>query len=65
MENSFNKFLAANREKIYELAEKNSKPNSKGQATISRADKWFYEDEWDVFFKVLNQSPVECTQCGV
>ena len=65
MKNSFSKILAANREKIYALAEKNSKPNSKGQATISRDDKWFYEDEWDVFFKVLNQSPFECTQSGV
>ena len=62
MKNLFGSFLAANREKIFEHAEKNSKPNSKGQATISRDDQWFYEDEWDELFQTLNQPLAECTQ---
>lgn len=65
MENLFGSFLKTNREKIFALAEKKSKPNSKGQATISRNDSWFYEDEWDELFQALNQPLAECTQRSV
>ena len=47
---NFAEFVAANREKIYKLAEENTKRNSNGDAVISRSDTWFYEDEWDEYF---------------
>lgn len=49
----FAEFVKANREKIYARAEANTKYNSKGHAVISRDDPWFYEDEWDDYYKEL------------
>lgn len=44
---NFSDFVKANKEKIYALAQKNTKYNRHGDAVISRNDSWFYEDEWD------------------
>ena len=50
----FAEFLKANKEKIYAHARSNTKCNATGDAVISRSDSWFYEDEWDDYFKELN-----------
>ena len=50
---NFAEFLKVNRSKIYEHAERNTKRNAKGEAVISRDDPWFYEDEWDAYYKEL------------
>lgn len=57
-----NQFIKENREKIYEFTMRNTRTNKNGDAVISRGDPWFYEDEWDEYFKQLIQTPVECTQ---
>lgn len=44
---NFADFLKANKEKIYEHAEKNTRRNKNGDAVISREEAWFDEDEWD------------------
>ena len=44
---NFADFLKANKEKIYEHAERNTQRNKNGEAVISRDDAWFDEDEWD------------------
>ena len=49
----FAEFIKANKEKVYALAEANTKRNSNGDAVISRSDPWFYEDEWDEYYKEL------------
>ncbi len=49
----FDKFVKANKEKLYSLARKNTEYNSNGDAVISRNDSWFYEDEWDEYYKEL------------
>ena len=46
-------FIKANREKIYALAEKNTKYNEDGHTVISRDDPWFYDDVWDDDYKEL------------
>lgn len=48
----FEEIYRANREKIYALAEANTKRNFAGQTVISRDDPWFYEDEWDEYHEV-------------
>lgn len=50
---SFEEFVRANKDKLYELAEKNTVRNADGQTVISRDDPWFYEDEWDEYYKEL------------
>ena len=50
---NFAEFVKANREKIYALAEKNTKYNEDGDAVISRDDPWFYDDVWDEDYKEL------------
>ena len=49
----FDKFVKANREKLFALAERNTERNENGDAVISRNDPWFYEDEWDDYYKEL------------
>ena len=56
---TFDEFLKANREKIYAQAEANTKRNAAGRTVISRADTWFYEDEWD---KEFAQTELEVTK---
>ena len=50
---NWSEFLAANREKIYALADKNTQRNSDGQTVISRDDPWFYDDVWDNDYQEL------------
>ena len=50
---NFAEFVKANREKIYALAEKNTKRNEAGHTVISRDDPWFYDDVWDEDYKEL------------
>lgn len=50
---SFDELLVKHGAKIYELAEKNTVRNADGQTVISRDDPWFYEDEWDEYYKEL------------
>lgn len=50
---NFAEFVAAHKEKIYEQAEKNTKRNAQGRTVINRSDSWFYEDEWDEYYKEL------------
>lgn len=50
---SFEEFVRANKDKLYELAEKNTVRNADGQTVISRDDPGFYEDEWDEDYKEL------------
>lgn len=50
---NFSEFVAAHKEKIYEQAEKNTQRNAQGHTVISRSDPWFYEDEWDEYYKEL------------
>jgi hypothetical protein len=47
------RFINQNKDKIYKIAESNTKRNNKGLPTISRNDSWFYEDEWDEYFDEL------------
>ena len=49
----FAEFIKANKGKVYAHAEANTKRNSNGDAVISRSDPWFYEDEWDEYYKEL------------
>ena len=49
----FDKFVSANKEKLFALAERNTERNENGDAVISRNDPWFYEDEWDDYYKEL------------
>ena len=44
---NFAEFIKAHKEKLYALAEKNTKRNANGDAVISRDDSWFYDDVWD------------------
>lgn len=48
---SLKSFIEQNKSKIYNMAEKNTVRNSKGQTTISRTDPDFNEDEWEEHFK--------------
>lgn len=48
---NFADFLKANKEKIYEHAERNTRRNKNGDAVISREESWFDEDEWDDYYK--------------
>lgn len=50
---NFEEFVKANKKIIYEVAEKNTVRNKNGDAVISRADPWFYEDEWDEYYEEL------------
>ena len=50
---NFEEFVKANRNIIYDLAEKNTERNADGEPVISRDDPWFYEDEWDDYYKEL------------
>ena len=51
--NDFEAWFKSNAEKINALAEANTKRNANGDTTISRDDPWFYEDEWDEYYKEL------------
>ena len=42
-----------NADKINAAAEANTKRNANGDTVISRDDPWFYEDEWDDYYKEL------------
>lgn len=50
---NFDEFIKAHKEKIYSLAEQNTKYNRNGDAVISRDDPWFYENVWDDDYKQL------------
>ncbi|MBQ7199367.1 MAG: hypothetical protein IJS29_08905 [Selenomonadaceae bacterium] len=50
---NFSEFVKANKAEIYALAKENTRYNEDGVAVISRDDTWFYEDEWDEYFKKL------------
>jgi len=50
---NFSEFIKANKEAVYAQAEANTEYNAQGEAVISRDDPWFYEDDWDVFYKEL------------
>ncbi|MBQ3337561.1 MAG: hypothetical protein IJG80_09175 [Selenomonadaceae bacterium] len=41
----FSKFVAKNKEVLYETARKQAKTNANGDAVISRDEPWFHEDE--------------------
>ena len=49
----FEEFFRKHEAKINALAEANTKRNAAGQTVISRDDPWFYEDEWDDYYKEL------------
>ena len=49
----FAKFLADNREAVRKHIRSRDAYNANGDATISRDDPWFYEDEWDEYSKEL------------
>lgn len=49
----FDNFVKANKAKLFALAESNTEYNEDGDAVISRNDPWFYEDEWDEYYKEL------------
>lgn len=49
----FDKFVKANKAKIYSSARENTEYNSNGDAVISSYDSWFYEDEWDEYCRRL------------
>jgi hypothetical protein len=48
---SLSNFIKQNKSKIYEQARKNTLLNKEGKAIISKNDDWFYEKEWDEFYK--------------
>lgn len=48
---SLSNFIKQNKSKIYEQARKNTLLNKEGKAIISKDDDWFYEKEWDEFYK--------------
>lgn len=50
---NFDEFIKANKKIIYDIAEKNTERNANGETVISRDDPWFYEDEWDDYYKEL------------
>ena len=50
---NFEDFVRANKAAIYAAAEANTKRNANGDVVISRDDPWFYEDEWDDYYKEL------------
>ena len=62
---TFDEFLKANREKIYARAEANTKRNAAGHTVISRDDSWFYEDEWDEYYKELVARDADSASRGV
>ena len=43
----FDAFFKSNKDKIISYAKANTNYNSKGEATISKDDSWFYDDVWD------------------
>lgn len=53
--NEFEAWIKENAEKIDALAEANTKRNAAGQTVLSRDDPWFYETEWDEYFKRNNR----------
>ena len=61
----FEEFLRANKDKLYALAEKNTPRNANGDAVISRDDPWFYEDEWDDYYKELTARDDSATRSVV
>lgn len=50
---NFAEFVRNNKKAIYEFTEKNTPRNKNGDAVISKEDPWFYEDEWDEYYKEL------------
>lgn len=43
----FQKFLEANRDKLYKMADDNTKKNSDGIIVLDKDDEWRKEIEWD------------------
>jgi hypothetical protein len=43
----FEQFLKDNKEKLYEMAEKNTTRNKQGQVVITKDDEWRNEDVWE------------------
>ena len=50
----FDKFIALHKEKLFAVAEKNTRRNKDGRAVISKDDNWRNEDEWDNYYEELN-----------
>lgn len=50
---NFEKFMELNKEKIYEIARKNTVYNAEGHAVITKDDEWRNEDEWDILYEKL------------
>lgn len=43
----FQKFLEQNREKVYKMADDNTKKNTNGVIVIGKDDEWRTELEWE------------------
>lgn len=52
--------IAANKEKLYKLAEANTEYNSNGDAVISPDDPWFHDDIWDSDFSAAARADCFC-----
>lgn len=51
--NKYTKWLNENKEKIYEIARKNTVYNAEGHAVIEKDDEWRNEGEWDDLYAGL------------
>lgn len=60
VDSDFKQFIQDNKEKIYKIAEQNTTYNSDGQATISKDDPYFNEDEWEEHFRELDKVERYC-----
>ena len=49
-------FIEQNKDKIYEIAKRNTKYNSEGKAVISTDDEWFNDDAWDELYKDITKN---------
>ena len=47
------KKLEADKKRWRDFITRNTERNKNGDAVISRNDPWFYEDEWDDYYKEL------------
>ena len=45
--------MELNKDKIYEIARKNTVYNAEGHAVITKDDEWRDEPEWDAYYKEL------------
>ena len=52
---TLSQYLEDNKQKVYDIASKNTQYNTCGRPVISKDDEWYDETEWDELFLDLSK----------